>query len=162
MFRQGRLCVYGTPFPCILRYYHVKRNDAARSVQSGALTPIIFDEESRRSQVTRLNCTAATSATKRPMGSGSTSSWARMAQIQDTGRRVRSSLSRVTKKKPPDDSMWMSAGNGWAAAGMLRVLGTLQSSAFSQDFSNEINDLGNWVAEIHSAMYPYQVRLDRS
>jgi hypothetical protein len=45
---------------------------------------------------------------------------------------------------------------------MLRVLATLQSSAFSQDFSNEINDLGNWVAEIHSAMYPHQVRLHRS
>ena len=56
----------------------------------------------------------------------------------------------------------MSAGNGWAAAGMLRVLGTLQSSAFSQDFSNEINDLCDWVAEVHSAMYPHQVRFVRN
>lgn len=54
-----------------------------------------------------------------------------------------------------DPGHW-STGNGWAAAGMLRVLATLQSSTFSQDFSNEINDLGNWVSEIHSAMYPHQ------
>jgi hypothetical protein len=54
------------------------------------------------------------------------------------------------------------AGNGWAAAGMLRVLGTLKSSAFSQDFRTEICDLGNWTAEIHSAMYPYLVRVYHS
>ena len=55
--------------------------------------------------------------------------------------------------------MWVSAGNAWAAAGMLRVLGTLKSSHFSRNFSNQIKDLGNWVTEIHTAMYPYLVRL---
>lgn len=55
--------------------------------------------------------------------------------------------------------MWVSAGNAWAAAGMLRVLGTLQNSAFSRNFSSQISDLGNWVAEIHSAMYPHLVRM---
>jgi hypothetical protein len=54
--------------------------------------------------------------------------------------------------------MWVSAGNAWAAAGMLRVLGTLKSSSFSGNFKYQIKDLGNWVAEIHSAMYPYLVR----
>ena len=42
---------------------------------------------------------------------------------------------------------------------MLRVLGTLKSSSFSRNFKNQIKDLGNWVAEIHTAMYPYLVRL---
>ena len=52
----------------------------------------------------------------------------------------------------------LSAGNAWAAAGMLRVLGTLKSSPFSRNFKDQINDLGNWVEEIHNAMYPYLVR----
>ncbi|KAH9965080.1 Six-hairpin glycosidase-like protein [Russula compacta] len=53
-----------------------------------------------------------------------------------------------------DPGHW-STGNAWAAAGMLRVLGTLKSSSFSKDFKSQIKDLGNWVAEIHNAMYPY-------
>ncbi|KAH9035187.1 glycoside hydrolase family 105 protein [Lactarius pseudohatsudake] len=53
-----------------------------------------------------------------------------------------------------DPGHW-STGNAWAAAGMLRVLGTLKSSSFSRNFSSQIQDLGDWVAEIHSAMYPY-------
>ncbi|KAH9176368.1 glycoside hydrolase family 105 protein [Lactarius sanguifluus] len=53
------------------------------------------------------------------------------------------------------DSGHWSTGNAWAAAGMLRVLGTLKSSPFSHDLKNQIKDLGNWVAEIHSAMYPH-------
>ncbi|KAH8977032.1 glycoside hydrolase family 105 protein [Lactarius hatsudake] len=53
-----------------------------------------------------------------------------------------------------DPGHW-STGNAWAAAGMLRVLGTLKSSSFSRNFSSQIQDLGAWVAEIHSAMYPH-------
>ncbi|KAI9463582.1 glycoside hydrolase family 105 protein [Lactarius psammicola] len=53
------------------------------------------------------------------------------------------------------DSGHWSTGNAWAAAGMLRVLGTLKSSPFSRSFNGQIKDLGNWVAEIHSAMYPH-------
>ncbi|KAH9013651.1 glycoside hydrolase family 105 protein [Lactarius deliciosus] len=53
-----------------------------------------------------------------------------------------------------DPGHW-STGNAWAAAGMLRVLGTLKSSSFSRNLSSQIQDLGDWVAEIHSAMYPH-------
>ncbi|KAI9451515.1 Six-hairpin glycosidase-like protein [Lactarius psammicola] len=53
------------------------------------------------------------------------------------------------------DSGHWSTGNAWAAAGMLRVLGTLKNSYFSRNFKGQIKDLGNWVAEIHSAMYPH-------
>ncbi|KAH9059660.1 glycoside hydrolase family 105 protein [Lactarius vividus] len=56
-----------------------------------------------------------------------------------------------------DPGHW-STGNAWAAAGMLRVLGTLKSSSFSRHFKGQIKDLGNWIAEIHSAMYPNLVR----
>ena len=50
------------------------------------------------------------------------------------------------------------AGNSWAAAGMLRVLGTIQRSQFAKSMKNEQNDLIAWVDEIHTAMYPHLVR----
>ncbi|KAI0246244.1 Six-hairpin glycosidase-like protein [Lactifluus subvellereus] len=53
-----------------------------------------------------------------------------------------------------DPGHW-STGNAWAAAGMLRVLGTLKSSPSRGSFNSQIEDLGDWVAEIHGAMYPH-------
>ena len=41
---------------------------------------------------------------------------------------------------------------------MLRVLGTLKRSVYAQNFENQINDLGSWVSDIHSGMYPHLVR----
>ena len=52
-------------------------------------------------------------------------------------------------------------GNGWAAAGMLRVLMTLRQSEFANTFTNEQNDLSDWVSEIHTAIYPHLVRAQR-
>ncbi|KAJ6496689.1 Six-hairpin glycosidase [Mycena vitilis] len=51
-----------------------------------------------------------------------------------------------------DPGHW-STGNGWAAAGMLRVLATMKNSPYSKDFSSQQKDLGNWVKEIHTAMF---------
>ncbi|KAJ7155952.1 Six-hairpin glycosidase-like protein [Mycena crocata] len=51
-----------------------------------------------------------------------------------------------------DEGHW-STGNGWAAAGMLRVLATMKNSPYAKDFNNQQKDLGNWVKEIHSAMF---------
>jgi hypothetical protein len=48
-------------------------------------------------------------------------------------------------------------GNGWAAAGMLRVLGTIQNSEYANTMKNEQKDLAAWVKEIHAAMYPHLV-----
>ena len=48
-------------------------------------------------------------------------------------------------------------GNGWAAAGMLRVIATMRQSEYSNTFKNEQKDLGNWVKEIHSSMYKHLV-----
>ena len=49
-------------------------------------------------------------------------------------------------------------GNGWAAAGILRVIVTMRQSEYSNTFKNEQKDLGNWVKEIHSSMYKHLVR----
>ena len=49
-------------------------------------------------------------------------------------------------------------GNGWAANGMLRVLGTIQRSSFAHDMKNQQNDLVSWVSEIHDGIYPHLVR----
>jgi len=51
-----------------------------------------------------------------------------------------------------DPGHW-STGNAWAAAGMLRVLGTIKNSQYANTMKNEQTDLTNWVKEIHNAMY---------
>jgi hypothetical protein len=52
-----------------------------------------------------------------------------------------------------------SLGNGWAAAGMLRVVATMKNSPYSKDFSSQQKDLASWVKEIHTAMFANIVRL---
>ncbi|KAG7097619.1 hypothetical protein E1B28_004952 [Marasmius oreades] len=54
----------------------------------------------------------------------------------------------------PDNGHW-STGNAWAAAGMIRVLATIQNSQFTNDFKNERDDLSNWISEIHGGMYSH-------
>lgn len=56
-----------------------------------------------------------------------------------------------------DDGHW-ATGNGWAAAGMLRVAETIKNSAFSQQMEGNINDLVGWSEEIVNAVWSYQVR----
>ncbi|KIM78044.1 hypothetical protein PILCRDRAFT_824760 [Piloderma croceum F 1598] len=51
-----------------------------------------------------------------------------------------------------DQGHW-STGNGWAAAGMLRVLATIRNSPFNSSMTSEQTDLINWINEIHTAMY---------
>jgi rhamnogalacturonyl hydrolase YesR len=53
-----------------------------------------------------------------------------------------------------DEGFW-STGNGWAAAGMLRVLATMRQSEYANTFKSEQTDLANWVEEIHTAIYPH-------
>ncbi|KAL5480262.1 hypothetical protein ACEPAI_1532 [Sanghuangporus weigelae] len=53
------------------------------------------------------------------------------------------------------DAGFWSTGNGWAAAGMLRVLGTIQNSQYRNAMKGEVRDLRNWVNEIHDGMYLY-------
>ncbi|KAI0822092.1 Six-hairpin glycosidase-like protein [Trametes gibbosa] len=53
-----------------------------------------------------------------------------------------------------DGGHW-STGNGWAAAGMLRVLATIQHSQYAKNMKNQAKDLTNWVSEIHTGIYPH-------
>ncbi|GBE85574.1 hypothetical protein SCP_0800910 [Sparassis crispa] len=54
-----------------------------------------------------------------------------------------------------DAGHW-STGNAWAAAGMVRVLGTIQHSAYAGSMRSQTNDLVAWVGEIHKGMYTRQ------
>jgi hypothetical protein len=58
----------------------------------------------------------------------------------------------------PTIDFLFSIGNAWAAAGMLRVLGTIQNSRYTNTFKSQQNDLASWVGEIHAAMYPFLVK----
>ena len=49
-------------------------------------------------------------------------------------------------------------GNAWAAAGMIRVLGTIQNSQYANALVGQQSDLAGWVQEIHDGMYPCLVR----
>ncbi|KAG8973142.1 hypothetical protein FRB90_009988, partial [Tulasnella sp. 427] len=51
-----------------------------------------------------------------------------------------------------NDTGYWSTGNGWAAAGMLRVLGTIKNSPYSKQFSHEQDDLQDWISDIHNGM----------
>ena len=55
-----------------------------------------------------------------------------------------------------DNNLW-ATGNGWASAGMFRVLQTIRLSSNSSSFHNQTNDLVNWVEEIVKASWHYQV-----
>ena len=54
-------------------------------------------------------------------------------------------------------SFGLSLGNGWAAAGMLRVLATMRQSEYANTFKNEQKDLSSWVQEIHAGVYKHLV-----
>ena len=50
-------------------------------------------------------------------------------------------------------------GNGWVAAGMIWVLGTIENFQYAGSFWNQQWDLSNWVLEIQDAMYSNIVRV---
>lgn len=53
-------------------------------------------------------------------------------------------------------------GNGWAAAGIMRVLVTILRSNFASQMESQQSDLTNWVDEILTGVWKYQVRGERS
>ncbi|KAF7338289.1 hypothetical protein MVEN_02054300 [Mycena venus] len=61
-------------------------------------------------------------------------------------------LGTDAQDSPNDEGHW-STGNGWAAAGMLRVIATMKNSPYSKTFSSQQKDLASWVKEIHTAMF---------
>jgi rhamnogalacturonyl hydrolase YesR len=54
----------------------------------------------------------------------------------------------ISATSHPDTGLW-STGNGWAAMGMARVLGTVVKSAFTDSVKNPLEtELVGWVKEI--------------
>ncbi|KAF5393863.1 hypothetical protein D9757_000293 [Collybiopsis confluens] len=56
-----------------------------------------------------------------------------------------------------DNTLW-ATGNGWVAAGMLRVLETLNHSSASTDFSEQAANLTLWIHEILAAAWQHQAK----
>ena len=57
-----------------------------------------------------------------------------------------------------DNSFW-ATGNGWAAAGMFRVLQTIRLSKANGNLTSQQNDLLQWIEEIVKASWHYQVNM---
>ncbi|GAA5883138.1 hypothetical protein JCM16303_006109 [Sporobolomyces ruberrimus] len=57
----------------------------------------------------------------------------------------------------PDQGLW-STGNGWAANGMLRVVGALKNSDYENQYESEIQDLMNWTREIVESAWQQPMR----
>jgi rhamnogalacturonyl hydrolase YesR len=55
-----------------------------------------------------------------------------------------------------DDNHW-ATGNGWAAAGMMRVLATLNASTFASELQAEQANLTSWVGEVLTGVWAHQV-----
>lgn len=53
-----------------------------------------------------------------------------------------------------DNGLW-ATGNGWAAAGMTRVLATMQNSKYAGQFADEIGDLKQWTKEVLEGSFSY-------
>ncbi|GAA5831677.1 hypothetical protein JCM11251_000791 [Rhodosporidiobolus azoricus] len=57
-----------------------------------------------------------------------------------------------------DNGLW-NTGNGWAAAGLVRVYATIVNSKYSEDFVDEAADLVDWTNEILTASF-YNLKSD--
>lgn len=101
-------------------------------------------------RTTRYPSTAAIYRTAVQTVCGATSCSVPQEMTTDTGQRA-SFLSFVCIARL--NRFCVSIGNGWAAAGMLRVLGTIKNSNFASSMTSEQQDLINWVTEIHQGMY---------
>ncbi|GAA6009924.1 hypothetical protein JCM10207_002159 [Rhodosporidiobolus poonsookiae] len=53
-----------------------------------------------------------------------------------------------------DEGLW-NTGNGWAAAGMLRVLATIINSEYADSYASEAADLAAWTNEILVAAFSH-------
>jgi len=54
------------------------------------------------------------------------------------------------------DSLHWSTGNGWAAAGMLRVMETMKNSAYADQLVAQTNNVTSWINEIMTGVWTYQ------
>ncbi len=74
-----------------------------------------------------------------------------------TGKPARS-IHPVEQTKKTDLAFSLITGNGWAAAGMLRVFETIARSGHAWKFSAELANLWVWIDEILTHSWAFQVR----
>jgi hypothetical protein len=53
-----------------------------------------------------------------------------------------------------DNGAWLT-GNGWAAAGLVKVIATIAQSEFATDMQDEINTMITWTQDILDGCYQY-------
>ena len=73
-----------------------------------------------------------------------------------TGQLVREFQS--IPRKASVNAEFSDVGNAWAAAGMMRVWSIINRSSFSSQMQSQKNNLTQWVDEILTGVWRYQVR----
>lgn len=76
-----------------------------------------------------------------------------VGKIPPIGLRVRHLLGLVALVTHQDI-----LGNGWAAAGMLRVVQTMNNSIYAPELVEQSANLTSWINEILDGVWMYQVR----
>ncbi|BGP27015.1 glycosyl hydrolase, family 88 [Rhodotorula toruloides] len=77
------------------------------------------------------------------------------SHLQDSRTKLWHHIENPNTSGMKDPGLW-ATGNGWAAAGMLRVLATIQNSGndtLSSDFKSQSQDLAAWVKQIVDAAW---------
>ncbi|KIM83914.1 hypothetical protein PILCRDRAFT_68878 [Piloderma croceum F 1598] len=54
------------------------------------------------------------------------------------------------------DNLHWATGNGWAAAGMLRVMETMNNSAYANQLVAQTSNMTSWINEIMTGVWTYQ------
>ena len=76
--------------------------------------------------------------------------------IQGIGQLVSPPLHSFARSRSVRASLTCQPGNAWAAAGIARVLATIQHSSYADQMKSEISNLTSWIVEIHDGMYKLQ------
>ncbi|UZJ52254.1 hypothetical protein CBS101457_001574 [Exobasidium rhododendri] len=67
----------------------------------------------------------------------------------------------VADGRTTDNGAWLT-GNGWALAGMVKVIAIISQSEFANDMQSQVNDLITWTQDILDGCYKYADPLIRN
>ena len=67
-------------------------------------------------------------------------------------------LSKLNQQRRVANTEAFDIGNAWAAAGMMRVWAIINRSSFSTQMQGQKNNLTQWIDEILTGVWRYQVR----
>lgn len=77
---------------------------------------------------------------------------------EDIGHWATGALVSVCPRKAGVMLSFLDVGNAWAAAGMMRVWAIINRSSFSSQMQAQKDNLTQWVDEILTGVWSYQVR----